>query len=85
MYHLYPLCEYNGKKLFPKTNRKEECYVVGKLIIRIDRIINEYEILLQQGNNSRYQDKYEVQYAKASRLQNSPVIYMQKLLNENER
>ena len=35
--------------------------------------------------NTRYQDKYEVQYAKTSRLQNSPVIYMQKLLNENER
>ena len=31
----------------------------------------------------RNSEKYDVQYDKTQRLQNSPIIHMQKLLNEN--
>ena len=34
--------------------------------------------------NTRHEEKYIVQHANTSRLQNSPLIYMQKLLNEFE-
>ena len=30
---------------------------------------------------TRNKEKYEVQFAKTGRLQNSPIVYMQKLLN----
>ena len=59
MYLLYPLCEYNGKKLFPKTNRKEECYFVGKFRIRIDRIINFREI---ETTNTKYSSNKEIRF-----------------------
>ena len=34
--------------------------------------------------NSRETEKYQVQFANTARLQNSTIIYMQRLLNENE-
>ena len=34
--------------------------------------------------NTRVEDKYEVQFALTNRLKNSPIIYMQRLLNEHE-
>ena len=34
---------------------------------------------------TREEEKYMVQFANTARLQNSAVLYMQKLLNENER
>ena len=33
---------------------------------------------------TRLEENYEVNHANTGRLQNSPIIYMQKLLNENE-
>ena len=33
---------------------------------------------------TRNVDKFKIQFANTGRLQNSPIIYMQKLLNENE-
>ena len=35
--------------------------------------------------NTRDKEKYKVQFALTKRLQNSPIIYMQKLLNQNEK
>ena len=35
--------------------------------------------------NTRDYEKFKVQFALAKRLQNSPIIYMQKLLNQNEK
>ena len=35
--------------------------------------------------NTRDNEKYKVQFAFTKRLQNSPIIYMQKLLNQNEK
>ena len=34
---------------------------------------------------TRNVDKFKIQFANTGRLQNSPIIYMQKLLNENEK
>ena len=34
--------------------------------------------------NTRVEDKYEVQFALTNRLKNSPIVYMQRLLNEHE-
>ena len=34
--------------------------------------------------NTRNTDKFHVQHANTSRLQNSSIVYMQKILNENE-
>ena len=34
---------------------------------------------------TRNKQKYKVQFANTTRLQNSPIIYMQKLLNDNEK
>ena len=36
------------------------------------------------GMNTRYEEKYKVQFANTDRLKNSPVVYMQKLLNLND-
>ena len=33
---------------------------------------------------TRHEEKYKVQFAHTNRLKNSPLIYMQKLLNQNE-
>ena len=33
---------------------------------------------------TRYEEKYQVEYANTERLRNSPIVYMQNLLNENE-
>ena len=33
---------------------------------------------------TRHEEKYMVQFAHTTRLKNSPLIYMQKLLNQNE-
>jgi hypothetical protein len=35
--------------------------------------------------NTRNEEKYKVQFANTGRLQKSSIIYMQKLLNENEK
>ena len=35
------------------------------------------------GMNTRHEERYEVQFANTDRLKNSPLIYMQKLLNLN--
>ena len=35
------------------------------------------------GMNTRNEEKYRVQFADTDRLQNSPIIYMQNLLNLN--
>ena len=32
---------------------------------------------------TRNEDKFKVQFANTTRLKNSPIVYMQKLLNEN--
>ena len=34
--------------------------------------------------STRHGEKFKVQHAHTDRLKNSPIIYMQKLLNENE-
>ena len=34
---------------------------------------------------TRNEDKFKVQFANTTRLKNSPIVYMQKLLNENEK
>jgi hypothetical protein len=34
--------------------------------------------------NTRKEEKYNVQFANTDRLQNSPIIYMQKLLNMDD-
>ena len=35
------------------------------------------------GMETRTEERFEVQFAKTGRLQKSPIIFMQKLLNEN--
>ena len=35
--------------------------------------------------NTRENEKFKVHFAFTKRLQNSPIIYMQKLLNQNEK
>ena len=38
----------------------------------------------QHKMNTRSQPKFKIQHANNERLKNSPIIYMQKLLNEND-
>ena len=39
----------------------------------------------QHDMETRQEEKFNVQFANTNRLKNSPIIYMQKLLNENEK
>ena len=43
-YLLYPQCEYIRQKMFPKTYRKLEVYLMGEFRVKFDRIINFREI-----------------------------------------
>ena len=40
--------------------------------------------LTKHDMNTRKNDKFKVQYANTGRLQKSPIIYMQNLLNQEE-
>ena len=72
---LESLCE---RREYLCLNFAEKCLKNSKM----KNIFPQYENAHKM--DKRYEDKFKVQHANTSRLKNSPIIYMQKLLNQKE-
>ena len=78
------LCADNLTKNFHKCSNQHLCINALKCLKN-----PRFKDMFPLNNKShemqtRIEDKYEVQFAMTNRLKNSPVIYMQKLLNQHE-
>ena len=65
--------------------RKILCLKFAQRSSKHPKLKNMFPLKAKHHNmDTRNQSKFQVQHAKNERLKNSPVIYMQNLLNENE-
>ena len=68
--------------LFERRERK--CLTLAKKCLRDVQLRKMFPLKEDESNmNRRKSEKYKVIKAKTSRLKNSPIIYMQKLLNSD--
>ena len=66
------------------TRRKQLCLDFAKKCENHTKLTHMFPKNHKEHNmNTRFKEMYAVQHAKTSRLQKSPLIYMQKLLNED--
>ena len=61
-----------------KDRRKDLCLTFAKRCLKNDKTSDMFPL----NNDKTKHEKYKVYHANTSRLQNSPIIYMQHLLNE---
>ena len=68
-------------------NRREElCLNFAQKCSKNEKMRKMFPLSSKTHNmNMRDQEKYQVQFAHTDRLKDSPVTYMQRLLNENEK
>ena len=67
-----------------KDRRKELCQRFALKCMKMEKTKNMFSLSKKEHiMKLRNSEKYHVQFAKTSRLQNSPIIYMQNLLNGN--
>ena len=66
-----------------ESRRENLCLNFANKCIKSERLKHMFP-LNQHNVNTRNKETYEVQFANTGRLQKSPIIYMQKLLNEDE-
>ena len=68
-----------------KDRRKELCLRFAKKSLRNSKLKNMFPLNEKQHKLlTRKPEKYKVEYARHERLKKSPIIYMQKLLNEDK-
>ena len=63
-----------------KERRKDLCLTFAKRCVKNDKTRDMFPL----NNDKTKHEKYKVYHANTSRLQNSPIIYMQHLLSEYE-
>ena len=67
-----------------KSRRDQLCLNFAKKCVQNEKLKHMFPQNLNQHNmKHRYKEKYEVQFANTARLQKSPIVYMQKLLNQD--
>ena len=67
------------------SRREQLCLDFALKCTKNDRVKHMFPINEKSHDmQTRHEDKYKVQFANTGRLQKSSIIYMQKLLNENE-
>ena len=72
----------NMQTLFDRRERK--CLTLAKKCLKDAKLRRMFPLKHDESNmNRRKSEKYEVIKAKTTRLKNSPIIYMQKLLNSD--
>ena len=68
------------------SRRETLCLNFALKCIKSDKVSHMFPLNKKQHDmETRMEEKYQVQFANTTRLKNSPIIYMQKLLNENEK
>ena len=68
-----------------KDRRKELCLRFAKKSLRNSKLKNMFPLNEKQHKLlTRKPEKYKVEYARLERFKKSPIIYMQKLLNEDK-
>ena len=67
------------------SRRENLCLSFAKKCVKSDKMRHMFPKNIRSHNmNTRNEEEYVVQFANTGRLQKSPLIYMQKLLNEDE-
>ena len=67
------------------SRREQLCLDFAKKCAKSDKLRHMFPKNIKSHDmNTRNEEMYNVQHANTERLKNSPIIYMQKLLNENE-
>jgi hypothetical protein len=68
-----------------KSRREDLCLNFAKKCVKSDQFQHMFpKDIKSHDMNTRKEEKYNVQFANTERLQNSPIIYMQKLLNTDD-
>ena len=69
------------------SNRREFlCLNFAQKCVKNKKTEHMFPLNIKQHDmKTRHEDKYKVSFANTKRMKNSPIIYMQKLLNENEK
>ena len=67
------------------SRREYLCLTFAQKCVKNKRTEHMFPLNKKQHEmNTRKKEKYKVNFANTNRMKNSPIIYMQKLLNENE-
>ena len=67
-----------------ESRREDLCLNFARKCVKNKKLVHMFpENPKPHGMNTRHEERYEVQFANTDRLKNSPLIYMQKLLNLN--
>ena len=68
-----------------KSRREQLCLSFALKCVKSDKVRHMFPMNIKPHEMStRHGEKFKVQHAHTDRLKNSPIIYMQKLLNEHE-
>ena len=68
-----------------KSRREDLCLNFAKKCVKSDKLQHMFPKNIKSHDMStRKEEKYNVQFANTERLQNSPIIFMQKLLNMDD-
>ena len=67
-----------------ESRREDLCLNFARKCVKNKKLVHMFpENPKPHGMNTRHEERYEVQFANKDRLNNSPIIYMQNLLNLN--